>query len=126
MTDPATAQRDLLESAYRAFNARDIEGALTGMHAHVDWPNGMEGGRVHGHDGVRGYWTRQFALIRTRVEPLAFTLEPDGRVCVDVEQSILDGEGRVTSSRPVQHVYRFRDGLVDHMEIREGRTVTNG
>jgi len=36
--------RDLLSSAYDAFNARDIAAALAIMHPDVDWPNGMEAG----------------------------------------------------------------------------------
>jgi ketosteroid isomerase-like protein len=38
-----------LRRAYEALNARDIDGALALMHPDVDWPNGWEGGRVHGH-----------------------------------------------------------------------------
>jgi len=53
----------LLEDAYHAFNARDLEGALATMHKDVEWPNGMEGGYVHGHEGVREYWTRQWQMI---------------------------------------------------------------
>ena len=41
------------------------------MHPDVDWPNGMEGGREHGHAAVRDYWTRQFGLIDSHVEPLS-------------------------------------------------------
>ena len=55
---------ELLRRAYAAFNARDIDGALALMHPDVDWPNGMEGGREHGHDAVRAYWERQFAADR--------------------------------------------------------------
>jgi SnoaL-like domain len=40
-----------LRRAYEAFNARDVEAALALMHSDVDWPNAIEGGRVHGHDG---------------------------------------------------------------------------
>ena len=43
----------LLTEAYDAFNARDIERALAVMHPEVDWPNGMQGGYVHGHAAVR-------------------------------------------------------------------------
>ncbi len=43
----------LLTKSYAAFNARDIEAVLAVMHVDVDWPNGMEGGRVLGHDEVR-------------------------------------------------------------------------
>jgi hypothetical protein len=28
------------------------------MQSNVDWPNGMEGGRVRGCDEMRGYWRR--------------------------------------------------------------------
>jgi hypothetical protein len=38
------AHEDLLQTLYGAFNARDIDAALAGMHPDVDWPNGMEGG----------------------------------------------------------------------------------
>ena len=53
----AANHQDLLRRAYAAFNARDLEGALSTMHVDVKWPNGMEGGTVYGHDGVRQYWT---------------------------------------------------------------------
>ena len=44
---------ELLKKAYSAFNARDLDGALATMQPDVVWPNGMEGGVVHGHEGVR-------------------------------------------------------------------------
>jgi ketosteroid isomerase-like protein len=43
----------LLKKAYQAFNARDIDAALATMQPDVLWPNGMEGGTVHGRVGVR-------------------------------------------------------------------------
>jgi hypothetical protein len=61
--------RELLSRAYAAFNARDIEAVLSMMHPDVEWPNGMEGGYVYGHNGVRAYWTRQWRLIDPLVEP---------------------------------------------------------
>ena len=42
----------LLSSIYKAFNARDIGTVLDAMDRDVDWPNGMEGGRVVGRDAV--------------------------------------------------------------------------
>src|SRR5467141_1161513 len=54
---------ELLEHLYDRFNARDMEAVLATMHLDVMWANGMEGGHVHGHDGVRNYWTRQWAII---------------------------------------------------------------
>lgn len=56
---------DLLAGVYNAFNARDVDRVLAAVHPEVDWPNGMEGGYVHGHAAVRDYWTRQWRSIRT-------------------------------------------------------------
>jgi len=53
----------VIDRMYAAFNARDIETVLAALHADVDWPNGWEGGRILGRDGVRDYWTRQWAAI---------------------------------------------------------------
>lgn len=111
---------DTLRRAYEAFNARDIDGALALMHPEVDWPNGMEGGRVHGHDEVRAYWERQFGMIDSRVEPEAFIEQADGRVTVNVHQHVRDLDGAVLSDGHVRHVYTLRDGLVSAMEIEEG------
>jgi hypothetical protein len=109
----------LLRRAYEAFNARDLDGALALMHRDVDWPNGMEGGRERGHAAVRAYWTRQFGLIDSHVEPEGFELDADGRIVVDVHQVVRDLEGAVMSDGRVRHVYTFRDGLVERMDIEE-------
>jgi len=107
----------LLRHAYDAFNARDIDRALDAMHPDVDWPNGMEGGRVRGHDEVRAYWQRQFELIDSHVEPEAFEELADGRVSVSVHQRVRDPNGNVVSDGHVRHVYELRDGLVARMDI---------
>lgn len=109
----------LIRRAYAAFNARDIDGTLATMTPDVDWPNGMEGGRVHGHDGVRAYWTRQWGMINPHVEPVSFDEEDGGRVIVGVDQVVKDLSGKVLIDRIVQHVYSLREGLICGMEIRE-------
>jgi ketosteroid isomerase-like protein len=116
---PAQAE-ELLRRTYAAFNARDIDAALAIMHEDVDWPNAMEGGREHGRSAVRDYWTRQFGLIDSRVEPLGFAVDADGRIVVDVDQVVRDTAGDVLSDGRVQHVYTLRDGLVARMDVREG------
>jgi ketosteroid isomerase-like protein len=112
-------REQLLRNTYAAFNARDIDTVLTKMHADVEWPNGWEGGYVRGHEAVRDYWTRQWAAIDPRVDPEEFATAPDGRIIATARQVVRDKSGAVVTDRYVQHVYRFRDGLVDHMEIRE-------
>jgi ketosteroid isomerase-like protein len=98
--------QELLCRAYAAFNARDIEAVLSMMHPDVEWPNGMEGGYVYGHDGVRACWTRQWNLIDPIVDPQAFSTEPDGRILVEVHQRVLDKDGGTLLNGRVQHIYR--------------------
>lgn len=104
---------------YDAFNARDLDGGLAGMHPDVDWPNMIEGGREHGHAAVRRYWERQFETTDPQVTPERVTPLGDDQVVVDVHQVVRDHEGQVLADRNVQHVYVLRDGLVERMDVRE-------
>jgi ketosteroid isomerase-like protein len=115
----ATSERDLLAHIYAAFNNRDIDAVLAVMHPEVDWPNGMEGGRVHGHAAVRDYWTWQWGVIDPHVEPRRFTTDEAGRIVVDVHQVVRGLTGGVLSDQMVQHVYAVQDGLIRSMEIRK-------
>ena len=108
-----------LHGAYERFNARDIDGALSLMTRDVIWPNGMEGGTVHGHEGIRAYWTRQWKIIDPRVTAQSITRESDGRYAVEVHQLVKDIAGVALVDRTIIHVYRFDDGLIASMEIRE-------
>jgi ketosteroid isomerase-like protein len=112
-------EHNLLRTIYAAFNRRDIDAVLTTMHPDVDWPNGMEGGRVHGREAVRQYWLRQWKLINPVVEPEAFHTDPTGTIVVDVHQVIRDLSGSLLADRMVQHVYSFENELIRSMEIRE-------
>lgn len=109
----------LLRDLYAAFNARNVDSALAGLTPDVDWPNGMEGGRELGRDAVRAYWTRQFGLIDSQVEPARFTLDEEGRTAVEVHQVVRDPSGTLLVDRTVQHVYTFRGDLVERMDIVE-------
>ena len=109
----------LLQKAYAAFNARDIDAALETMKADVEWPNGMEGGTVRGHEGVRAYWTRQWGMINPHVDPVSFDPDESGRIVVGVHQVVRDLAGNVLMDRMVEHVYSLEDGLIRSMEIRE-------
>ena len=109
----------LLQQAYAAFNARDLDGALATMAPDVVWPNGMEGGVVHRHEGVRAYWTRQWGMIDPHVDPVSFDEESDGRIVVSVHQIVRELSGKVLMDRQVEHVYTVKEGLIQSMEIRE-------
>jgi ketosteroid isomerase-like protein len=112
-------QTEILRNAYDAFNGRDIDAALRLMTTDVDWPNAWEGGRVHGHEGVRDYWTRQWAAIDPSVTPIGFTSRSDGRVAVDVDQVARSLDGEILGEGRVIHVYAFHDGLIARMDVEE-------
>lgn len=117
------SRRELLTNVYAAFNSRDIDGVLALMHPDVDWPNGMEGGRVHGCGEVRAYWTRQWGILDPHVEPVRMEDDESGNTVVDVHQVICDLSGKILKDQIVQHVYSFRDGLIERMDIRKPDTV---
>jgi ketosteroid isomerase-like protein len=112
-----SAAAELIRRAYEAFNARDLDAALALMAPDVDWPNAWEGGRVIGHDAVHEYWTRQWAEIDPRVEPVGVRELPDGRISVDVHQIVRSPAGELLADARVEHVYTVRDGLIARMEV---------
>jgi hypothetical protein len=110
---------NILLRAYPDFNAREIEAVLSVMHPDVVWPNAMEGGAVLGHAGVRDYRTRQWSVVDPHVEPLQITRKSDDQFVVLVRQRVRDLAGSLLHDGVVEHVYRFENGLVKSMEIRE-------
>ena len=113
--------REILAGAYRDFNARRLDAVLERMASDVAWPNGWEGGYVYGHEGVRDYWTRQWAVLDPHVEPVSISESEDGRWIVEVHQVVRgltgDEKGQVLVDTMVRHVYRMEDGLIQRMDI---------
>jgi hypothetical protein len=108
---------ELLKRLYDRFNARDMETLLSAMQDDVIWANGMEGGHVHGREGVRSYWTRQWAMFDPHVEPVAFSKGPEGEVTVEVHQIVRDLNGNLLADKLVGHVFRLEKGLVQRFDI---------
>jgi ketosteroid isomerase-like protein len=109
---------ELLKLLYDRFNTRDMETVLATMHEDVIWANGMEGGHVHGRDGVRSYWTRQWAMIDPHVEPVGFSTSPNGDVVVEVHQVVRNLQGNVLVDQMVGHIFQIENGLVKRFDIR--------
>jgi ketosteroid isomerase-like protein len=112
-----SGDQEILIAAYRGFNARQIDAVLALMHPDVVWPNGMEGGYVNGHDGIRAYWTRQWAMIDSHVDPIKIEKDSNGRLVVEVHQVVRDLEGNVILNTIVHHAYILRAGLIERMDI---------
>ena len=112
-------EEDLIKRVYAGFNSRDMDGVLAALHADVVWANGMDGGHIHGRDGVRSYWTRQWAIIDPHVEPVEFSPNGKGEVVVRVHQVVRDLEGNLLADKMVVHVFQMRDGLIERFDIRE-------
>lgn len=116
---PDILPQTMLSEAYKAFNRRDIDGALSLMQPDVCWPNGMEGKVELGHEAVRKYWTRQWQLINPHVEPVEYITEEDGRVKVLVHQVVHDLAGNSLADLMIYHIYTIKNGLVQMMEIQD-------
>jgi hypothetical protein len=106
-----------LRRTYEAFNDRDVDAVLAQLAPDVDWPNAWEGGRVRGHAGIRDYWARQWAAIDPTVEPLSFTRRPDGRLAVEVRQTVRAPDGSLLHEGRAVHVYRFDGDLIARMDV---------
>ena len=116
----------ILEGLYERFNARDIDGVLVALADDVAWANGMDGGHVHGHDGVREYWTRQWAQVSPHVAPVSFERAADGAIVARVIQTIrdldgnpLEGQTHGLKDKTVGHVFTLRDGKVARFDIQD-------
>lgn len=107
----------LIRKAYAAFNARDIDTALTTMHENIQWPKAFEGGYVTGREAIREYWTRQWSEINPNVAPVGFNEREDGSLEVVVQQKVMDLDGNILFDGVVKHIYSLEDGLLRRMDI---------
>jgi ketosteroid isomerase-like protein len=121
-----TAEVETLKRLYAQFNARDIDGVLAALSDDVAWANGMDGGHVHGHEGLRDYWTRQWAMVSPHVEPVRVHRLQDDRVLAEVRQSVFDLDGRPLQGqahglkdKTVGHLFQFKEGKVARFDIEE-------
>ena len=115
---------ELLKRLYERFNARDLDGVLAALTDDVAWANGMDGGHVHGLEGVRAYWKRQWSIVSPHVEPVGFHRTAGGAITAEVRQSVRDLEGRPLEGqthglkdKTVGHIFRIREGKVARFDI---------
>jgi hypothetical protein len=121
MTEQVPAAREaLLRRMYEIFSTDERDAFVPHCLApDVDWPNVLDGVRLHGREEVRAYWARQFTAGHPLVRLEGLRLAGDGEaVVVTVRQGMRDSVGDHWAGT-VEHVYRFGgDGLVTRMDIR--------
>jgi ketosteroid isomerase-like protein len=111
---------ELINSLYRNFNERNIDSVLAVLHEDVKWANGWEGGFVHGHEGIRDYWQRQWEEIIPFVHPVSLVDNGHGKVVVEVHQIVNDMKGNLVADGIVKHHFRVEEGLIRQFEIEKG------
>ncbi|MGW1026582.1 nuclear transport factor 2 family protein [Streptomyces sp. NPDC002577] len=125
-------QAALLHRMYEVFSTDEREAVLAAALApDVDWPNVLDGIRLHGHEEVFAYWARQFAAGTplVRLEGLRLDEQKPGaeappdrsrRVVATVRTGMRDKTGDHWADAPVEHVYSFTSaGLVSRMDVRQ-------
>ena len=113
MTDAETLLTDL----FAAYNRRDFDAFSAGLHEDIDWPDQLRGARIKGRAALQAYWGVIDQAIRVEVAPLTFTLEPDGRIRVELSQVVRGLSGSLWSDIRVRQYYTLRDGLVWRMDV---------
>ena len=111
--------KTLIEQAYTAFNNRDIDAVFALMTDDVTWPNAMEGGRLHGKEEIRAYWTRQWAQLDPHVEPIDISEADATNIQVRVHQVVKGLEGQVLLDREVLHLYTLKNDLIAAMHLAD-------
>ncbi len=88
------------------------------MAENVKWANGMDGGYVYGHDGVKEYWKRQFRMVSSHVTPLKIDIENEV-VKIKVHQVVHDLNNQLLADEFVYHLFRLKNNKIAEFHIGE-------
>lgn len=110
--------QSFFEELYNNFNNRNIEGVTAHTTDNIKWANGMEGGYVYGHNGIREYWLKQFTLINPRVTSLDIEVTGD-MAKIKVHQVVHDLQGNLLQDKKLYHHFYMDDNKVALFEIGE-------
>jgi hypothetical protein len=114
------AREALLRRMYEVFSTEERDAFVSRcLSPDVDWPNVLDGVRLHGREQVRAYWSRQFAAGHPLVQLEGLGLDADGaRVVATVRPGQRTAAGDQWADGTVEHVYAFgADGLVSRMDV---------
>ena len=108
---------DVILAAYKSYNERDIDALLELMCEDVNWANALTGDRIRGRAEMREVWLLQWTSLEVETEPIRI-YEEDGRTVVLVREIMREVGGQLLLDQEMEHVFTFRDGLVERMEFR--------
>jgi ketosteroid isomerase-like protein len=119
-------QIDFIRNGFEAWNRRDLQVALSGLHPEVEWriPNpGLDiEGTYRGPEGVQRFWELFWdAWERISLQAERFIEVNEDCLLVFVR---FWGKGRGSGAeieRPVAHVYEFKDGKIIGFDFYWGR-----
>jgi len=109
---------NFFQDLYKNFNDRKIDLVIAKMDDNVKWANGMDGGYVYGHGGVKEYWTRQFMQVNANVSPLKIDVENEV-VKIRVHQVVHDLNGNQLADEVVYHLFHLKGNKIIAFEIGE-------
>ena len=106
---------DTVHQMYDAYNARQMDAALTGLHAKVDWDGGAEG-MLHGKEAVERHWRSQWQDADAKVYIRSSAWENSSLV---LQVTLKTGTPHGASEQQIQNVVTFKDGLVASLRIKQ-------
>jgi ketosteroid isomerase-like protein len=124
-------QIDAIKRGFEAWNRRDLEVALSGMHPDVEWRIPDAGLDVEdsyrGPEGVRAFWELFWdAWEQVSLDAEQFFEVDQDRLLVFVR---FRGKGRESGAeieRPVAHIYEFAEGKIVGFDFYWGREEALG
>jgi ketosteroid isomerase-like protein len=110
-----TSEGTVVREGYEAFNARDIERAIRLMRPDVVWPDAVNGGFVHGHEGVRRHWEDVFDRFDPQIDLEDLGTGPAGTWVAQVRQTTRSDQG--TQEDLLTHVFQFENGRIRRLDV---------
>ncbi|USQ94068.1 nuclear transport factor 2 family protein [Caulobacter sp. RL271] len=116
-----SALLELLETAYEAFNARDLAGIRTALHPDVVWPDTLESGPSFvGREATMAQFAHIFATIVPNIALIRVVSESADALTVESQYSVESPDGHLWTDSRATLIYHFRDGLLSGLTIVGG------
>ena len=106
---------DTVRRMYDAYNARQMDDALAGLHVDVEWDGGSEG-MLHGKQAVERHWRSQWQDVDAKVY-IRSRAWKNSSLVLQVGLEVATSRG--VSEQRIQNVITFRDGLVASLRIEQ-------